>query len=84
MDFIYGAAAAEDGLGKSIIALPSRTSKGQPKIVPHVKEGAGVVTTKGHVRLYRIFFILQIPGPLCGHRIWDCPSVGKIHPPTCL
>lgn len=50
VDFIYGASASADGLGKSIIALTSRTSKGESKIVPHVKEGAGVVTTKGHVR----------------------------------
>lgn len=48
VDFIFGASAALDGLGKAIIALPSRTNKGEAKIVPHVKEGAGVVTTKGH------------------------------------
>lgn len=50
VDFIYGASAAIDGLGKSIIAMPSRTTKGESKIVPHIKEGAGVVTTKGHCR----------------------------------
>nr|CAD2145479.1 unnamed protein product [Meloidogyne enterolobii] len=48
VDFIFGSSVALDGLGKAIIALPSRTTKGEPKIVPHVKEGAGVVTTKGH------------------------------------
>lgn len=37
-DFVYGSAAAIDGQGKSIIALPSRTEKGEPKIVPFLKE----------------------------------------------
>jgi acyl-CoA hydrolase len=27
----------------------SRTKKGIPRIVPHLKEGAGVVTTRGHI-----------------------------------
>lgn len=49
MDFITGAATARDGLGKSIIALPSRTSRGKSKIVPTLPPGAGVVTTRGHV-----------------------------------
>jgi acyl-CoA hydrolase len=35
--------------GKPIIALNSRTAKGIPRIVPYLKEGAGVVTTRGHV-----------------------------------
>ncbi|KAF7633248.1 AcetylCoA_hyd_C domain-containing protein [Meloidogyne graminicola] len=48
VDFIFGSSAALDGLGKAIIALPSRTSKGEPKIVPCVKEGSGIVTTKAH------------------------------------
>lgn len=39
-----------DGQGKSILALPSRTEKGEPKIVPFLKEGAGVVSTRAHVR----------------------------------
>lgn len=47
MDFIRGASLSEDG--KPIIALPSTTSKGQSRIVPFLKEGAGVVTTRGHV-----------------------------------
>lgn len=48
MDFIRGAALSEDG--KPIIALPSRTGKGIPRIVPFLKQGAGVVTTRAHVR----------------------------------
>ena len=48
MDFIRGAALSEGG--KPIIALPSRTGKGIPRIVPFLKQGAGVVTTRAHVR----------------------------------
>ena len=47
MDFIRGASLSEDG--KPIIALPSVTSKGEPRIVPFLKPGAGVVTTRGHI-----------------------------------
>jgi acyl-CoA hydrolase len=47
MDFIRGASLSEEG--KPIIALPSVTSKGTSRIVPFLKEGAGVVTTRGHV-----------------------------------
>ncbi len=47
MDFIRGAALSEGG--KPIIAMSSVTSKGQSKIVPFLKQGAGVVTTRAHV-----------------------------------
>lgn len=47
MDFIRGASLSEGGL--PIIALPSQTNKGISRIVPFLKEGAGVVTTRGHV-----------------------------------
>jgi len=47
MDFMRGASLSEDG--KPIIAIPSTTSKGLSRIVPYLKEGAGVVTTRGHV-----------------------------------
>jgi acyl-CoA hydrolase len=47
MDFIRGAALAEDG--KPIIALPSTTSSGISRIAPYLAEGAGVVTTRAHV-----------------------------------
>ncbi|GAB2764493.1 acetyl-CoA hydrolase/transferase family protein [Salinimicrobium soli] len=47
MDFIRGASLSEGG--KAIIALPSITSKGISKIVPHLMEGAGVTTTRAHV-----------------------------------
>ena len=47
MDFIRGASLSEGG--KAIIALPSTTSKGLSRIVPLLKEGAGVVTTRAHI-----------------------------------
>ncbi len=48
MDFIRGAALSEGG--KPIIALPSVTRRGESRIVPILKPGAGVVTTRAHVR----------------------------------
>ena len=48
MDFVRGAALSEGG--KPIIALPSVTSRGQSRIVPVLREGAGVVTTRGHAQ----------------------------------
>ena len=47
MDFIRAASLSEGG--KAIIALPSITRKGISRIVPSLKPGAGVVTTRAHV-----------------------------------
>ncbi len=47
MDFMRGAALSYGG--KPIIALPSRTAKGVSRIVPVLKPGAGVVTTRAHM-----------------------------------
>ncbi|MDR9414710.1 MAG: acetyl-CoA hydrolase/transferase C-terminal domain-containing protein [Gracilimonas sp.] len=47
MDFIRGASLSPGG--KPIIALPSTTRKGISRIVPFLKQGAGVVTTRAHV-----------------------------------
>ena len=47
MDFIRGAALSEGG--KPIIAIPSVTNKGISRITPFLKQGAGVVTTRGHI-----------------------------------
>jgi acyl-CoA hydrolase len=48
MDFIRGAALSNGG--KPIIALPATAAKGTlSRIVPELKPGAGVVTTRGHV-----------------------------------
>ncbi len=47
MDFIRGANLSEGGM--PIIAMSSSTRKGDSKIVPFLKQGAGVVTTRAHV-----------------------------------
>lgn len=47
MDFMRGASLAEGG--RPIIVINSRSKKGIPKIVPTLKGGAGVVTTRSHV-----------------------------------
>ncbi len=47
MDFMRGASLSEGG--RPIIALPSVTSSGESRIVPFLKQGAGVVTTRAHV-----------------------------------
>jgi 4-hydroxybutyrate CoA-transferase len=47
MDFMRGASLSEGG--KPIIALSSTTRKGSSRIVPYLKIGAGVVTTRAHV-----------------------------------
>jgi acyl-CoA hydrolase len=47
MDFMRGAALSVGG--KPIIALPSRTAKGVPRIVPFLKPGAAVTTTRAHM-----------------------------------
>lgn len=82
MDFIRGAALSEGG--KPIIALKSITKEGNSKIVPYLKEGAGVVTTRAHVHYVvteygvaylfgknlrqRAMALLKIAHPL--HREW--------------
>jgi len=48
MDFVRGASLSDGG--KAIIALPSTTKTGQSRIVPFLKEGAGVVTTRAHAQ----------------------------------
>ena len=48
LDFMRGAALSEGG--KPIIALSSVTSRGESKIVNTLKTGAGVTTTRAHVR----------------------------------
>ena len=48
MDFIRGAALSPGGV--PIIALPSTAAGGKvSRIAPSIREGAGVVTTRGHV-----------------------------------
>ncbi len=47
MDFIRGASLSDGG--KPIFAMPSVTAKGISKITAHLKQGAGVTTTRAHV-----------------------------------
>jgi len=47
MDFMRGAALSIGG--KPIMALSSVTKRGESKIVPFLKQGAGVVTTRAHM-----------------------------------
>src|SRR5690606_17418838 len=47
MDFMRGAALSAEG--KPILALPSVTRQGVSRIVPTLRTGAGVVTTRAHV-----------------------------------
>jgi 4-hydroxybutyrate CoA-transferase len=47
MDFTIGSGRAKNGV--SIIAIPSTTSKGESRIVTHLKSGAGVVTPRAFV-----------------------------------
>ena len=48
MDFIRGASLSDGG--KAIIALPSITKNGDSRIVPFLRQGAGVVSTRSHVQ----------------------------------
>ena len=48
MDFIRGASLSDGG--KAIIALPSITKNGDSRIVPYLKQGAGVVSTRSHIQ----------------------------------
>lgn len=47
IDYIRGASLSEGG--KPIIAITSRTKNGISRIVPFLKEGAGVVTSRAHI-----------------------------------
>ena len=48
MDFMRGASLSEGG--KPIMAMTACTKKGTSKIVPFLKQGAGVVTTRAHLQ----------------------------------
>ena len=47
IDFMRGSALSDGG--KPIIAISSTTGDGYSKIVPYLKQGSGVVTTRAHV-----------------------------------
>lgn len=50
VDFMYGASRSNGG--KAIMAMPSMTNKGVSKIVSHLKEGAGVDSTRFHMHYF--------------------------------
>ena len=58
MDFMRGAALSEGG--KPIIAISSRTKKDVPRIVPFLKAGAGVVTTRGHIHWVPLIYTEKV------------------------
>lgn len=67
MDFMRGAALSEGG--KPIIALTSRTQKGISRIVPTLKPGAGVVTTRQHVHyIVTEYGVAHLYGKTIGER----------------
>lgn len=67
MDFIRAAAISEGG--KPIIALPSRTKRGESRIVAALKPGAGVVTTRFHVHyVVTEFGVAYLFGKTLGER----------------
>ncbi len=70
MDFIRGAALSPNGV--PIIALPSTVANGGlSRIVPSIKPGAGVVTTRGHVH----WVITEYGAVTCGAN--RCASVPR-------
>lgn len=67
MDFIRGASLSSGG--KPIIAMTSRTKKGTSRIVPTLKAGAGVVTTRAHVHfIVTEYGIADLYGKTLGER----------------
>jgi 4-hydroxybutyrate CoA-transferase len=77
MDFIRGASLSPGG--KPIIALASQTNKKQTKIVPVLKPGAGVVTTRAHVQyVVTEFGVAELYGKSIKQRIKDMIDIA--HP----
>ena len=77
MDFIRGAMLSKGG--KPIIALPSVTRRGESRIVPFLKTGAGVVTTRAHVRyIITEYGIADLYGKTIKQRAYALASIA--HP----
>jgi acyl-CoA hydrolase len=67
MDFIRGASLSPGG--KPVIALTSRSAKGHPRLVPVLRRGAGVVTTRAHVHyVVTEYGIADLYGKTLGER----------------
>ena len=77
IDFIRGATLSKGG--KAIIAITSRTKKGQSRIVPFLKEGAGVVTTRAHIHAVATEYgVVELFGKSIGQRVQGLISIA--HP----
>jgi len=78
IDFIRGAAKSRGG--KAIIAMPSTARSGQvSRIVPHLTEGAGVVTTRGDVHyVVTEYGIAYLHGKSIRERVLDLINIA--HP----
>jgi acetyl-CoA hydrolase len=78
VDFIRGAAYSEGG--KPIIALPSTTKDGKiSRIVPTLKSGAGVVTSRGDVHyVVTEFGVAQLWGKSIRERVTELINIS--HP----
>lgn len=67
IDYMRGASLSKGG--KAIIAIASRTDQGKSKIVNTLKNGAGVVTTRGHVHyVVTEYGIADLYGKTLGER----------------
>uniref|UniRef100_A0A0N4Z729 Acetyl-CoA hydrolase n=1 Tax=Parastrongyloides trichosuri TaxID=131310 RepID=A0A0N4Z729_PARTI len=78
-DFMTGAGMAYDNEGKAIMALTSRTDKGETKIVPYIKQGSGVVTTRGHVKyVVTEYGVAQLSGKSVRQRAFELINIA--HP----
>jgi len=78
VDFIRGAARSRGG--KAIIAMPSTAKNGEvSRIVPHLTEGAGVVTTRGDVHyVVTEFGVAYLHGKSIRERVLDLINIA--HP----
>ena len=77
MDFMRGASLSPGG--KPIIALPSRTSGGHPRIVAQLRPGAGVVTTRAHVHyVVTEYGVADLRGKTLGARARELMAIA--HP----
>jgi len=78
VDFIRGSARSRGG--KPIIAMPSTAKNGQvSRIVPHLTEGAGVVTTRGDVHyVVTEYGVAYLHGKSIRERVLDLINIA--HP----
>ena len=82
LDFIYGASRAKDGV--PIIALPSTTTLRDGTLISRItcmlKEGAGVVTTRNHVRyVVTEYGVADLYGKTIRHRAQQLIKIAHPH-----